>query len=66
VVAALSLLIMPIASSAQRRAGRRLGSRSAVADSKQTLLCTYISAGRRAGRVGGRGVVQLRRLLLTG
>ena len=30
--------------SAQRRAGRELGSRSAVADSKQTLLCTYLSA----------------------
>ena len=29
---------------AQRRAGRELGSRSAVADSKQTLLCTYLSA----------------------
>ena len=29
---------------AQRRAGRELGSLSAVADSKQTLLCTYLSA----------------------
>ena len=29
---------------AQRRAGRELGSASAVADSKQTLLCTYLSA----------------------
>src|SRR4051812_28444339 len=28
----------------QRRAGRELGSRSVVADSKQTLLCTYLSA----------------------
>ena len=27
-----------------RRAGRELGSRSAVTDSKQTLLCTYLSA----------------------
>ena len=26
------------------RAGRELGSASAVADSKQTLLCTYLSA----------------------
>jgi divalent metal cation (Fe/Co/Zn/Cd) transporter len=41
--AALSLLIMPFLSYAQRRAGRELGSRSAVADSKQTLLCTYLS-----------------------
>ncbi|MER7441645.1 cation transporter [Micromonospora avicenniae] len=44
VLAALSLLIMPALSYAQRRAGRELGSRSAVADSKQTLLCTYLSA----------------------
>lgn len=43
VLAALSLLIMPFLSYAQRRAGRELGSRSAVADSKQTLLCTYLS-----------------------
>ncbi|MBM7490774.1 divalent metal cation (Fe/Co/Zn/Cd) transporter [Micromonospora luteifusca] len=44
VLAALSLLIMPVLSYAQRRTGRELGSRSAVADSKQTLLCTYLSA----------------------
>lgn len=44
VLAALSLLIMPVLSWAQRRAGRELGSASAVADSKQTLLCTYLSA----------------------
>ncbi|ORA67043.1 cobalt transporter [Mycolicibacterium elephantis] len=43
-IAALSLVIMPVLSWAQRRAGRELGSRSAVADSKQTLLCTYLSA----------------------
>ncbi|WP_433350550.1 cation transporter [Micromonospora sp. CA-111912] len=43
-LAALSLLVMPVLSYAQRRAGRELGSRSAVADSKQTLLCTYLSA----------------------
>ena len=42
-LAALSLLVMPFLSHAQRRAGRELGSRSAVADSKQTLLCTYLS-----------------------
>ena len=43
VLAAASLLIMPVLSYAQRRAGRELGSASAVADSKQTLLCTYLS-----------------------
>jgi divalent metal cation (Fe/Co/Zn/Cd) transporter len=44
VLAAVSLLVMPFLSAAQRRAGRELGSASAVADSKQTLLCTYLSA----------------------
>ncbi|MEW1805873.1 cation transporter [Pseudarthrobacter sp. NPDC080039] len=43
-IAALSLAVMPVLSWAQRRAGREMGSRSAVADSKQTLLCTYLSA----------------------
>ena len=41
---ALSVVVMPFLSLAQRRAGRELGSASAVADSKQTLLCTYLSA----------------------
>jgi divalent metal cation (Fe/Co/Zn/Cd) transporter len=48
-LAALSLIIMPFLSAAQRRAGRQLGSASAVADSKQTLLCTYLSAVLLAG-----------------
>ena len=43
VLAAVSLLVMPGLSWAQRRAGRELGSASAVADSKQTLLCTCLS-----------------------
>lgn len=41
---AASVVIMPVLSHVQRRAGRELGSASAVADSKQTLLCTYLSA----------------------
>jgi divalent metal cation (Fe/Co/Zn/Cd) transporter len=44
VLAAVSLVVMPVLSVAQRRAGRQLGSASAVSDSKQTLLCTYLSA----------------------
>jgi divalent metal cation (Fe/Co/Zn/Cd) transporter len=43
-LAAVSLVVMPVLSYAQRRTGRELGSASAVADSKQTLLCTYLSA----------------------
>jgi len=34
---------MPFLSWFERRTGRELGSASAVADSKQTLLCTYLS-----------------------
>ena len=48
-LAATSLAVMPVLSWAQRRAGREFGSRSAVADSKQTLLCTYLSAVLLAG-----------------
>ena len=44
VLAAVSLVIMPFLSWFERRTGRELGSASAVADSKQTLLCTYLSA----------------------
>jgi divalent metal cation (Fe/Co/Zn/Cd) transporter len=51
VLATFSLAIMPVLSLAQRRAGRELGSLSAVADSKQTLLCTYLSAILLAGLV---------------
>ncbi|MFE7076282.1 cation transporter [Streptomyces sp. NPDC057620] len=51
VIAALSLAVMPFLSAAQRTAGRELGSASAVADSKQTLLCTYLSAVLLAGLV---------------
>jgi divalent metal cation (Fe/Co/Zn/Cd) transporter len=43
-LAALSLIVMPALSLAQRHTGREYGSASAVADSKQTLLCTYLSA----------------------
>ena len=43
-IAAAALIVMPFLSWAQRRTGRELGSGSVVADSKQTLLCTYLSA----------------------
>jgi hypothetical protein len=35
---------MPVLSWAQRRTGRALGSDAVVADSTQTLLCSYVSA----------------------
>ena len=40
VLDAVSLVIMPVLSFAQRRADRDLGSTSTVADSTQTLLCS--------------------------
>lgn len=43
-LAATSLAVMPLLSYAQRRTGRALRSNAVVADSTQTLLCTYLSA----------------------
>jgi Co/Zn/Cd efflux system component len=43
-LAAASLAVMPFLSWAQRRTGKALGSNAVVADSTQTLLCTYLSA----------------------
>ncbi len=43
-LAVTSLVVMPFLSWAQRRTGRALGSNAVVADSTQTLLCTYLSA----------------------
>jgi divalent metal cation (Fe/Co/Zn/Cd) transporter len=43
-LAIASLVVMPFLSVAQRRTGRALGSNAVVADSTQTLLCTYLSA----------------------
>ncbi|MGO2110479.1 MAG: cation transporter, partial [Pseudoclavibacter sp.] len=49
VIAALSLVVMPFLSWFERRTGRELGSASAIADSKQTLICTYLSAALLVG-----------------
>ncbi|TFD83972.1 cobalt transporter [Cryobacterium lactosi] len=49
ILAAVSLVIMPVLSWFERRTGRELGSASAIADSKQTLLCSYLSAALLAG-----------------
>lgn len=50
-LAIASLLVMPFLSWAQRRTGRQLGSQTVVADSTQTLLCTYLSGVVLAGLV---------------
>lgn len=49
ILAAVSLAVMPFLSWAEPRAGRELGSASAVADSKQTLICTCLSAALLVG-----------------
>ena len=43
VLTAVSVVIMPTVSRAQRNAGRALGSQSVVADSRQTMLCAALS-----------------------
>jgi divalent metal cation (Fe/Co/Zn/Cd) transporter len=43
-IAAASVVVMPLLVWAKRRTGRELGSATVVADSMQTMLCTYLSA----------------------
>ena len=44
VLAAVSLIVMPLLVSAKRRVARGINSAALMADSKQTELCTYLSA----------------------
>lgn len=44
ILTALSVVIMPLLSLAEYRTGRELGSATAVADSRQTLICSLLSA----------------------
>ena len=50
-LAAVSVVVMPVVSWFERRTGKELGSASAIADSKQTLICTYLSAAVLVGLV---------------
>jgi divalent metal cation (Fe/Co/Zn/Cd) transporter len=50
-ITAFSVIAMPLLSVIERRAGRELGSATAVADSKQTLICAYLSAAVLVGLV---------------
>jgi divalent metal cation (Fe/Co/Zn/Cd) transporter len=43
IIAATSLVVMPVLFLAKRRTARKMGSRSLAADSKQTLACTFMS-----------------------
>ena len=44
ILAALSLIVMPLLSRAKRRVGNQLGSAAMKADAKQAEFCTYLSA----------------------
>lgn len=43
-IATVSLIIMPFISRAKYRLGKKIGSKSMVADSRQTLICVMLSA----------------------
>jgi divalent metal cation (Fe/Co/Zn/Cd) transporter len=49
ILAAISLIIMPLLSRAKRRVGTALGSAAMKADAKQAEFCTYLSAILLAG-----------------
>jgi divalent metal cation (Fe/Co/Zn/Cd) transporter len=44
VIAALSIIVMPLLARAKRRLAFELGSGALAAESKQTSLCAYLSA----------------------
>ena len=44
ILAAVSLIVMPLLVRAKRKVARRINSGALMADSKQTELCTYLSA----------------------
>jgi divalent metal cation (Fe/Co/Zn/Cd) transporter len=43
-LAAITLAAMPPLAAAKRRVGRALGSSATVSESRQTMLCAYLSA----------------------
>lgn len=49
VLAALSLAIMPTVAWFERRTGRELGSATAIADARQLIICSYLSAALLVG-----------------
>lgn len=51
ILTAVSIVVMPVVSLLERRTGRELGSATAVADAKQTLICAYLSVAVLLGLV---------------
>jgi len=54
IIAATSLVVMPLLFIAKQRTGRKLGSRSLLADAKQTLACTFMSLALLLGLLANR------------
>ncbi len=54
IIAATSLVVMPALFIAKHVTGRRMESRSLLADSKQTLACTFMSAALLGGLLANR------------
>jgi divalent metal cation (Fe/Co/Zn/Cd) transporter len=48
-LAVVTLAVMPPLASAKRRVGERLGSSATASESRQTMLCAYLSAGLLVG-----------------
>jgi divalent metal cation (Fe/Co/Zn/Cd) transporter len=51
-VAAITLVAMPPLAAAKRRVGQGLGSSATVSESRQTMLCAYLSAALLIGLLG--------------
>ena len=49
IIAIVSLIVMPILFYAKLRVGKKIGSISLIADSKQTLVCVFLSASLLVG-----------------
>ncbi len=43
IIASLSLIVMPVLAYQKRKTGEKIGSRALVADSKETIVCIYLS-----------------------
>ena len=48
-IAAASLIVMPVLALKKARTGREIGSGALVADSKETMVCAFLSAALLAG-----------------
>jgi len=52
VLAAMSMIVMPLLGRAKQRIGARIGSSATASEGKQNLLCAYLAAALLAGLLG--------------